>query len=213
MYITPTVRHALALVDAGAAVVAADATDRPRPTGPPSPTWSAPCTRRAHWSWRTSPPSPRSRRRRAGADFVSTTLSGYAPGSPRQSGPDLDLVASLSAAVTVPVVAEGASPPRASRRGTGPRCPQRRRRYGDHRSHRPDRTLRRRPRRALARPRNGARPERRPGPGDTVQTTHPRSLVPPHQRHPVEGVPRRLDRLPPRRLRLRPDHPRPHRDQ
>lgn len=33
VYITPTVRHALALVDAGAAIVAADATARPRPDG------------------------------------------------------------------------------------------------------------------------------------------------------------------------------------
>jgi N-acylglucosamine-6-phosphate 2-epimerase len=43
----------------------------------------------------------------AGADFVSTTLSGYVPGSPRQDGPDLDLVAALAAALAVPVVAEG----------------------------------------------------------------------------------------------------------
>lgn len=42
-----------------------------------------------------------------GADFVSTTLSGYAPGSPVQDGPDLALVAALAAAVDVPVVAEG----------------------------------------------------------------------------------------------------------
>lgn len=33
VYITPTVRHALAVAEAGAAVVAADATDRPRPDG------------------------------------------------------------------------------------------------------------------------------------------------------------------------------------
>lgn len=56
VYITPTVRHALAVAASGAAVVAADATDRPRPDG---------------------------------------------------STPDLDLVASLSAAISVPVVAEG----------------------------------------------------------------------------------------------------------
>jgi N-acylglucosamine-6-phosphate 2-epimerase len=42
-----------------------------------------------------------------GADFVSTTLSGYVPGTPKRPGPDLDLVASLSAAISVPVVAEG----------------------------------------------------------------------------------------------------------
>ncbi|GAA5205796.1 hypothetical protein GCM10023323_14520 [Streptomyces thinghirensis] len=42
-----------------------------------------------------------------GADLVSTTLSGYVPGSPRQAAPDLRLVAELAAAVRVPVVAEG----------------------------------------------------------------------------------------------------------
>lgn len=42
-----------------------------------------------------------------GADFVSTTLSGYVPGTPKQTGPDLGLVAELAAAIDVPVVAEG----------------------------------------------------------------------------------------------------------
>ncbi|MYW09236.1 N-acetylmannosamine-6-phosphate 2-epimerase, partial [Streptomyces sp. SID2563] len=44
---------------------------------------------------------------RLGADFVSTTLSGYVPGQPKRTGPDLDLVAALAAATVVPVVAEG----------------------------------------------------------------------------------------------------------
>ena len=42
-----------------------------------------------------------------GAGLVSTTLSGYVPGSPRQAAPDLRLVAELAAAVRVPVVAGG----------------------------------------------------------------------------------------------------------
>ncbi|MDG4768344.1 putative N-acetylmannosamine-6-phosphate 2-epimerase [Solwaraspora sp. WMMD406] len=42
----------------------------------------------------------------AGADLVATTLSGYTPDSPRQSAPDLDLVAALTAA-GVRTVAEG----------------------------------------------------------------------------------------------------------
>ncbi len=42
-----------------------------------------------------------------GADLVSTTLSGYVPGSPRQVAPDLALVADLAAAIDVPVVAGG----------------------------------------------------------------------------------------------------------
>ncbi|MFM7322757.1 MAG: N-acetylmannosamine-6-phosphate 2-epimerase, partial [Armatimonadota bacterium] len=44
----------------------------------------------------------------AGADAVSTTLSGYTAASPRLAGPDLGLVAALSARnLGVPVFAEG----------------------------------------------------------------------------------------------------------
>lgn len=43
----------------------------------------------------------------AGADLISTTLSGYTPYSPQQEGPDLALVRALSRAISVPVIAEG----------------------------------------------------------------------------------------------------------
>lgn len=42
-----------------------------------------------------------------GADAVSTTLSGYTPYSPQQKKPDLELVAQLSEALSVPLIAEG----------------------------------------------------------------------------------------------------------
>ena len=43
----------------------------------------------------------------AGADLVSTTMSGYTPYSAQQDGPDIDLVARLAATLTVPLLAEG----------------------------------------------------------------------------------------------------------
>jgi N-acylglucosamine-6-phosphate 2-epimerase len=44
----------------------------------------------------------------AGADVVSTTLSGYTEGSPKLDGPDLALVQRLaSLGLPVPVIAEG----------------------------------------------------------------------------------------------------------
>ncbi|MFB4421063.1 N-acetylmannosamine-6-phosphate 2-epimerase [Streptomyces sp. QL37] len=106
--ITPTVRHALAIVQAGAAVVAADATDRPRPDGSAftelvTAVHAAGALVMADVSTLAEGITAAAQ----GADFVSTTLSGYVPGTPEQTGPDLDLVASLSAAVPVPVVAEG----------------------------------------------------------------------------------------------------------
>ncbi|MEV0958596.1 N-acetylmannosamine-6-phosphate 2-epimerase [Streptomyces sp. NPDC049951] len=108
VYITPTVRHALAVVEAGAAVVAADATDRPRPDG----STFAELVAAVHAAGAlvmadVSTLAEGLAAADQGADFVSTTLSGYVPGTPEQTGPDLDLVTSLSAALSVPVVAEG----------------------------------------------------------------------------------------------------------
>lgn len=106
--ITPTPRHALAVVRAGAAVVAADATARPRPhggtfAGVAEAVHSAGALVMADVATLAEGIAAAAE----GADLVSTTLSGYAPGSPVQDGPDLDLVARLAAAVDVPVVAEG----------------------------------------------------------------------------------------------------------
>jgi N-acylglucosamine-6-phosphate 2-epimerase len=39
--------------------------------------------------------------------MLSTTMSGYTEDSPKQRDPDLELVANLSRAVSVPVLAEG----------------------------------------------------------------------------------------------------------
>ncbi|MEU1223218.1 N-acetylmannosamine-6-phosphate 2-epimerase [Streptomyces microflavus] len=108
VYITPTVRHALAVAEAGAAVVAADATDRPRPDGSTfaelvNAVHSAGALVMADIATLAEGVTAAAQ----GADFISTTLSGYIPGTPKQAGPDLALVASLAAAISVPVVAEG----------------------------------------------------------------------------------------------------------
>ncbi|MFC9621383.1 N-acetylmannosamine-6-phosphate 2-epimerase [Streptomyces sp. NPDC056930] len=108
VYITPTVRHALAIVEAGADVVAADATGRPRPDD----STFAELVEAVHAAGAlvmadVSTLAEGIAAAGQGADLVSTTLSGYVPGTPKQTGPDLGLVASLSAAIDVPVVAEG----------------------------------------------------------------------------------------------------------
>lgn len=108
VYITPTVRHALALVEAGADVVAADATARQRPDGS---TFAA-LAEAVHEAGAlvmadVSTLEEGVTAAAEGADLVSTTLSGYVPGSPRQDGPDFALVTALAGAVDVPVVAEG----------------------------------------------------------------------------------------------------------
>ncbi|MEU1892160.1 N-acetylmannosamine-6-phosphate 2-epimerase [Streptomyces pristinaespiralis] len=108
VYITPTVRHALAVAEAGAAVVAADATDRPRPDGSSFAELVAAVHEAGALVMADVATLAEGVKAAAeGADFVSSTLSGYVPGSPAQDGPDLELVEALAAAVAVPVVAEG----------------------------------------------------------------------------------------------------------
>lgn len=109
VFITPTLTDALAVAATGADVVAVDATDRERPDGGTF----ADIARGVHDSTGclvmadVSTYDEGCRAVEAGADLVGTTLSGYTAASPRTTGPDLDLVARLSGAVGVPVVAEG----------------------------------------------------------------------------------------------------------
>ncbi|MEU0150159.1 putative N-acetylmannosamine-6-phosphate 2-epimerase [Streptomyces sp. NPDC006288] len=108
VYITPTVRHALAVAEAGAAVVAADATDRPRPDG----STFAELVKAVHAAGAlvmadVSTLDEGIAAAGQGADFVSTTLSGYVPGTHGRTGPDLGLVAALASSIAAPVVAEG----------------------------------------------------------------------------------------------------------
>ena len=109
VYITPTVDHARAVAEAGAQIVAIDATGRPRPDGSTMPEVVA-GLRRTHHCLVMSDVSTVAEgvaAAAAGADLVATTLAGYTPYSRRGPGPDLELVAALAARVEVPVVAEG----------------------------------------------------------------------------------------------------------
>ena len=109
VYITPTLDHARAVAEAGAQIVALDATGRPRPDGSTVPEvvqglrQAHPCLVMADVSTLAEGVAAAA----AGADLVATTLSGYTPYSRQQPGPDLELVAALAARVDVPVVAEG----------------------------------------------------------------------------------------------------------
>lgn len=109
VYITPTVRHARAVIDAEAQIVAIDATSRPRPDRSTVPEVIE-GLRRTHRCLVMADVSTLNEGVVAvssGADLVATTLSGYTPYSPQRPGPDLELVAALAARVEVPIVAEG----------------------------------------------------------------------------------------------------------
>lgn len=109
VYITPTLDHARQVAAAGADIIAIDATARPRPepgslvdfitsihdeTG---------CPVLADISTLAEGLAAAA----AGADLLSTTMSGYTAYSPQQAGPDLALVRALATAVAIPVLAEG----------------------------------------------------------------------------------------------------------
>ncbi len=108
VYITPTVADAQAVSEAGADIIALDATDRPHPEGT-----AAAFIRRVKEATQKpvladiSTDDEALAAQDAGADFVSTTMSGYTPYSPQSESPDLDLVRRLASVLTVPLIAEG----------------------------------------------------------------------------------------------------------
>lgn len=109
VYITPTLRHAQAVAEAGAAVVALDATGRPRPDGSALPDLIA----RIHSECGmpvmadVSTLDEALAAEQAGADFAAPTLAGYTPYSQRLKGPDFELLRAMVEALKIPVIAEG----------------------------------------------------------------------------------------------------------
>ena len=106
--ITPTLKHALAIAEAGADIIAIDCTSRPHPEGDLKDLIAGiheqtECLVMADISTCEEGLAAAE----AGADMLSTTLSGYTPYSPKQKGPDLELVSQLSARSPIPVIAEG----------------------------------------------------------------------------------------------------------
>jgi N-acetylmannosamine-6-phosphate 2-epimerase/N-acetylmannosamine kinase len=103
--ITPVLEDVEALADAGAAVIAVDATDRPRPV--PSAALIAAIRRRGAVAMADISTEAEARAATAaGADIVGTTMSGYTGPGPTPDGPDLDLVEQC-AGLGAPVLAEG----------------------------------------------------------------------------------------------------------
>ncbi len=106
--ITPTIKHALAIAQAGADVIAIDATFRVHPEDEVPE-----LIRKIHEQTDCLVMADISTLEEAeaamisGADVVSTTLSGYTDYTPSLDGPDIDLVRQVASKLTVPVFAEG----------------------------------------------------------------------------------------------------------
>ena len=109
VYITPTIEQARQVAAAGADIIAIDATDRPRPQPGTLADFIAAihaetgCPVLADISTLEEGLAAAA----AGADLVSTTMSGYTAYSPQQRDPDLALVQQLAPRLSVPLLAEG----------------------------------------------------------------------------------------------------------
>ncbi len=103
--ITPLLSDVAALAEAGAAIIAVDATDRPRPVSVPA--LIAEIKRHGRLAMADIATEDEARAAlAAGADIVGTTMSGYAGPGPVPKEPDLGLVARC-ARLGAPVFAEG----------------------------------------------------------------------------------------------------------
>jgi N-acylglucosamine-6-phosphate 2-epimerase len=108
-YITPTMKEVRAVVNAGADIVAVDCTKSLKPGNVTTRDF----IKEIKENFNTmiladiSTYEEAMEAQDAGADFISSTLSGYTPYSPQIEGPDFDLVEALVRDAAVPVFAEG----------------------------------------------------------------------------------------------------------
>ncbi len=110
VYITPTVKDVIELVQAGADIIATDATQRPRPNGEKL----ADLFKYVHINNRVAMADISTleegiKAKEAGADILSTTLAGYtleSANSPAKE-PDFELLKQLVETTKMPVVLEG----------------------------------------------------------------------------------------------------------
>ncbi len=108
VYITPTREAAAGVIDAGADIVAVDATGRPRPHGERLADIIA--VIHDHGRLVMADVSTAEEGLMAadlGANVIATTMAGYAGEPPRHAGPDIALVERLASTTDVPVICEG----------------------------------------------------------------------------------------------------------
>ena len=108
VYITPTVEDVLALVAAGADIVAVDATQRSRHKGMTLEAFYTEVRKHTTVPLLADIDSLENAlyAQSLGFDAIATTLNGYTP-SPSTGLPNVDLVKSITAQINIPVIAEG----------------------------------------------------------------------------------------------------------
>lgn len=109
VYITPTLAAARRVVEAGASIVALDATHRERPNGETPEEMIDTIRNELGVPVMADVDSLDEgiAAAKAGANLVATTMAGYTAERPSSPGPDLALVQELANAIDVPIVCEG----------------------------------------------------------------------------------------------------------
>jgi putative N-acetylmannosamine-6-phosphate epimerase len=109
IWITPALEHARAVAEAGASIIALDATSRARPDGLGAPELIDQIHSKIGLPVMADIASVEEAlaAQDAGADLVATTLAGYTDVEATTDGPDLGLVAKIAPRLLVPLIAEG----------------------------------------------------------------------------------------------------------
>lgn len=109
IYITPTFADAEEAAEAGADIIALDATMRQRPRGETLPHIIESIHRDLNLTVMADVSTLEEgiNAMESGADAIATTLAGYTDGRPYVDGPDLELISSLVGCISKPVIAEG----------------------------------------------------------------------------------------------------------
>jgi N-acylglucosamine-6-phosphate 2-epimerase len=109
VYITPTIETATEVSNAGADIIAIDATLRPHPFGKSAADLASEIHQNLNKPVLADIDNLAAglAAEAAGFDAVSTTMSGYTKESPALPGPDFELIESLSKRLSIPVIAEG----------------------------------------------------------------------------------------------------------
>ncbi|MEO0596457.1 MAG: N-acetylmannosamine-6-phosphate 2-epimerase, partial [Chloroflexota bacterium] len=108
IYITPSRHHARSIIDAGADVIALDATNRPRAEGESLAQIIATIHQAGALALADVSTLEEARlAQNVGADFVAPTLVGYTDYSPQNNMPDFALMRQMVTELKIPVIAEG----------------------------------------------------------------------------------------------------------